>query len=559
MRETGCCGAPPSASSFNCRAEFPGLYRVQSQTVPCTIEGYSAFSLPVTPRFRQRFDLDIPVRLSKLEAMKRRKALKFAVGGGLTGGLLNSHSQEKVNPGNTPIPARRSRGDSGEVFGTSDRLHVPTSGTINGEWIAENGRNIPLRDKYDVIVCGGGPAGFTAALAAARRGVKVALIEVNGTIGGVWTSGMLSWILDAVNKPGIMAELVSNLETRGIGRRVHSAWVYDAELMKQLLEEMLVDAGVDIRLHTRVVGAITDDSNRLAAVLTESKSGREGWTAQSFIDCTGDGDLGAQAGCEFEFGRPSDGVTQPFSMMGILSGVETDEIAAFIRGQCEPRNLGNPKKNFLAELRSAGIDPSYGGPTIFEIRDGLYAMMANHQYNVSAINADDVSKATIEARREVHAIVSALKKKGGIWNELHLNCTGEQIGTREGRRIMGRYYMTSEDLKIGAKFDDNICDVTFPIDVHATDPKKTKEIEAKPFKSRDYQIPLRALMARDVDGLLVAGRCISGDFIAHSSYRVTGNAVAMGEAAGVAAAVAVKEKVLPHEVPFEALGAQTTA
>jgi hypothetical protein len=246
-------------------------------------------------------------------------------------------------------------------------------------------------------------------------------------------------------------------------------------------------------------------------------------------------------------------------MMGILSGVSTDEIAAFIRGQCEPRNLGNPKQNFLAELRGAGIDPSYGGPSIFEIRDGLYAMMANHQYNVSSINADDVSKATIEARREVHAIVGALKKKGGVWKELHLNCTSEQIGTREGRRIMGRYYMTGEDLRTGATFEDNICDVTFPIDVHATDPTKTKAIESKPFRSKDYQIPLRALMARDVDGLLVAGRCISGDFIAHSSYRVTGNAVAMGEAAGVTAAVAVEEKTLPHEVPFDALGGQRVA
>ncbi|MDF1814388.1 MAG: FAD-dependent oxidoreductase [Verrucomicrobiales bacterium] len=488
--------------------------------------------------------------------MKRRDALQFVVGGGVGAVASTGFSQDRVNPENRPIPPRRSRKATGEIFGTNERLHVRTSGKISGDWFEEGGRNIPLRDSSDVIVCGGGPAGFTAALAAARRGANVTLIEVNGTIGGVWTSGLLSWILDAVNKKGIMEEITGELKTRGMGRRVESAWVYDAEQLKMLLEEMLVEAGVKIRLHTRVVGAVADDSNRLTAILTESKSGREAWTAKNFIDCTGDGDLAAQAGCEFEFGRPADGVTQPFSMMGILSGVSTDEIAAFIRGQCEPRKLGNPKKNFLTELRSAGIDPSYGGPTIFEIREGLYAMMANHQYNVSAINADDVSKATIEGRKEVHAIVNALKKKGGIWQDLHLNTTSEQIGTREGRRIMGRYYMTGEDLRTGAQFEDNICDVTFPIDVHATDPKVTKAIESKPFRSKNYQIPLRALFARDVDGLLVAGRCISGDFIAHSSYRVTGNAVAMGEAAGVAAAIAVQENALPHEVPFEALGSQ---
>ena len=97
----------------------------------------------------------------------------------------------------------------------------------------------------------------------------------------------------------------------------------------------------------------------------------------------------------------------------------------------------------------------------------------------------------------------------------------------------------------------------FPIDVHSTSPDKTKEIETKPFKSQPYDIPLRSLIAADIDGLMVAGRCISGDFIAHSSYRVTGNAVAMGEAAGVTSAIAAREKVLPHEVPFEALKTTT--
>ncbi len=491
-----------------------------------------------------------------MKKIDRRKALQFGIGGAVSGGAGMLYGQDKVNPGNKPPrPMRRGAPAKSEGFGTTERLHVPTSGELTGDgWFSEDGRKIPVRDEFDVIVAGGGPAGFTAALAAARRGIRVALIEVNGCIGGIWTAGQLSWILDATNKTGIMAELVADMKRTGTGRLVERAYVYDGERMKQLLEEKLVKAGVSIRLHTRVVAAVTDDSNRLSTLITESKSGREAWTAKAFIDSSGDGDLAAQAGCEFEFGRPGDGVTQPFSLMAILSGVETDGIAEFIRGQAEVRKLGSPKKNFLAELRSVGIDPSYGGPSIFEIRDGLYAMMANHQYGASSINADDVSRATIEARREIHAMVDALRKKGGPWKELHLNLTGEQIGTREGRRIFGRYYVTGEDLRTGAKFDDNICDVTFPIDVHSTDKDKTKAIESKPFKSRPYQIPLRALVARDVDGLMLAGRCISGDFIAHSSYRVTGNAVAMGEAAGVTSAIAVKNKTLPHDVPFSELG-----
>lgn len=485
----------------------------------------------------------------------RRRFAKGLAAGALSASVSLSGAQERVNPENRPKPLPRPRpGDETRVFGTNERMHVRTSGSLKGDWFVEDSREIPLAGNYDVIVCGGGPAGFAAALAAARSGAKTALIEVHGCIGGIWTAGMLSWILDGFNKPGIMAELLDRLREQGNGQQFKSAWVYHPEPMKLLLEDMLLEAGVDIRLFTRVVGAVPDPSGRLTTVVTESKTGREVWTAHSFVDATGDGDLAAQAGCGFDFGRPGDGITQPFSLMALFHGVKSEEIAPFINHYAEARGLGRAKSNLLAEFRSAGIDPSYGGPSIFEIHDGLYAMMANHQYQVSAIDATDVTRATLEARRENHALVDALRKKGGPWKGIEIISTGEQIGTREARRIHGRYSVSDEDLKTGARFEDGICRVTFPIDVHATDPKKTKEIEAKPFKSQPYDIPLRSLMARDVDGLVLAGRCISGGFIAHSSYRVTGNAVAMGEAAGVTCAVAAREKVLPHEVPFEALG-----
>lgn len=465
--------------------------------------------------------------------------------------------QERVNPQNRPQPARANAGPAeAGTFGRSERRHVRTSGELQGDWFAEAARQIPVVSDCDVLVCGAGPAGFAAALAAARRGARTTLLEVHGCIGGVWTAGLLSWILDGINKPGIMAEVLQRLEAQNNGRRMKSAWVYHPEPMKLLLEEMLLEAGVKIRLFTRVVGAVTDAQHRLSAVLTESKSGREVWRAKAFVDATGDGDLAAQAGCGFDFGRPSDGVTQPMSLLALLHGVSTDEIAPFVNHVAEERGLGRGKENFLAELRSAGIDPSYGGPSIFEIRDGLYAMMANHQYNVSAINADEVTQATLEARRENHAMVQALRKKGGPWKGVEIIATAEQIGTREARRIHGRYTVRDEDLRDGARFEDGICRVTFGIDVHSTDPRKTKAIESQPYKSQHYDIPLRALMAKDVDGLVLAGRCISGGFIAHSSYRVTGNSVAMGEAAGVVCAVAAQERVLPHEVPFAALGAQ---
>lgn len=488
---------------------------------------------------------------------RRSFARRLALGSGAfaaSGSALPVPAQERVNPGNVPprpSPPRRPAGAIDPIFGTNERMHVRTAGALKGDgWFHENAREIPVAGDFDTIVCGAGPAGFAAALAAARAGAKTALIEVHGCIGGIWTAGMLSWILDGNGKPGIMSELLARLGDANNGRFFGGAWVYHPEPMKLLLEDMLIEAGVKIRLFTRVVGAVTNDHNRLAAIVTESKTGREVWTAKNFIDATGDGDLAAQAGCGFDYGRPGDGVTQPMSLMALFVGVKTDEIAKFVNHVAEERGLGKGKPNFLAELRRAGVEPSYGGPSIFEIHDGLYAMMANHQYQVSAINADDVTRATLEARRENHALIAALRKMGGPWKQAEIICTGEQIGTREARRIHGRYTVTDDDLKNGAKFEDGICHVKFPIDVHSTDPGKTKEIESKPFKSQPYDIPLRSLMVKDVDGLMVAGRCISGGFIAHSSYRVTGNAVAMGEAAGLTSAIAAREKTLPHEVPF---------
>lgn len=493
--------------------------------------------------------------------MDRRKFGKFLAGGtaAFVTGAASASGKEPAVDGITRPSNPMLLDGGGQSVWNSTAQHVRTHGWVSpdGKVFHEAARNIPIVEEDDVIVCGGGPAGVAAALASAQSGAKTRLLEVNGCVGGVWTAGALTLIIDAQNKPGIMREILQNLEERGASNTLQNGSVaYDTEKTKLLLEDLLLDAGVKIQLHTRVVGAATDIDNRLSVIVTESKSGRQAWRAKSFIDCSGDGDLAAQAGCGYEFGQKGTGLTQPMSLMVLLTGVTTEGIAKFIRGDAEIQKLGNPKKNLLAEFQRAGVDPSYGGPTIFRVRDGLYAMMANHEYGTLAIDAAHVTDATLQARREIHKLVNSLKSLGGPWTNLEIVATAEHIGTREGRRILGRYQLTGEDLKKGARFDDGICRVRFGIDVHSTNPGKTKAIEKKPFKSKPYDIPLRALIARDVTGLMMAGRCISGDFIAHSSYRVTGNAVAMGEAAGVASAIAATTRKLPHEVPFSLVSNQ---
>ena len=414
----------------------------------------------------------------------------------------------------------------------------------------EPSREIPIVDQADVVVCGAGPAGIAAAVGAARAGAKTRLLEVNGCLGGVWTSGLLSWILDAGNKTGLMQEILARLDQRGASAKFGSSIGYDCELMKLLLEQMAVEAGVKIQLHSRVVATAKDDSNRLRLVVTESKSGRQAWSGCAFVDATGDGDLAARAGCGFDYGRPQSGETQPLSMIVILVGIEPDEVSRFVRGLAEPQGERDPKARLLEEMQRAGVEPSYARPTLFHIRQGLFCMMANHEYGVAATDAAQITEATIRARQEVHRLVDGLRSLGGVWKNVQIVATPEHVGVREGRRIHGLYQVTTEDLIQGARHDDAVCRVTFPVDVHSTDPNKEKGIMREGVRAKPYDIPYRALVARDVEGLLVAGRPISGDFVAHSSYRVTGNAAAMGEAAGVAAALAAKTKRLPREVPW---------
>lgn len=430
----------------------------------------------------------------------------------------------------------------GEVLRTSGAL------SPDGGHLSEAAREIPVAGRSQVVVCGGGPAGIAATLAAARAGADVRLIELAGCLGGVWTAGLLTKILDSSDKSGIMAELLTLFSERGSSvARDTKGTVYDPEVAKLLLEELLVEAGVKILLHTRVVGAVTNAQNRLTAIVTESKSGRQAWVADRFIDCTGDGDLAAQAGCQFEVGFGSDCTCQPMSMLALLTGIEPDAVREFIR-----ESGSAAKKRLLTLMEDSSINPSYRAPTLRHLHSGIYSIMTNHEYGVSAFDNEAITEATIRARREIHEIVSGLRKLGGPWKDIAVVATAEQIGVREGRRIRGRYEVTADDLAIGLRHKEAVCRVTFPIDVHALSTTGNKEIDRN-FKSgglKPYDIPYPALVAADVDGLLMAGRCISGDFIAHSSYRVTGNAVALGEAAGLAAARSVAAGVLPHELTW---------
>ncbi|CAN5901199.1 putative intracellular survival FAD-dependent oxidoreductase IbeA [soil metagenome] len=411
--------------------------------------------------------------------------------------------------------------------------------------------DLPLMEDVDVIVCGAGPAGVSAAITAARAGAKVRLFEWRGCLGGVWTAGLLGYLLD-FDKPGFAKELSDKLHARDARRGTSEKSIcYEPEGMKLLLEDLCVEAGVKFQLHTRVAAAYRE-GKRLTTIITESKSGRQAWRAPVFIDTTGDGDLGNLAGCSWEIGEAKDCPCQPMSLNALLVVKDAGAMVDFIHASDPSKKDGLAKDAFLNEIKRAGFFPSYSKPTLWQVRDNLLLVMMNHEYGIKPFDAAQVTEATVRARGELNKIVNGLRKLGDPWEGIQLAATAEQIGVRDGRRIAGRYTVNKDDLINGARYDDAVVRPTFPVDIHAisADHNKTAAYSNAGIKVIPYDVPLRALIAKDVDGLMMAGRCISGDFIAHASYRVTGNAVAMGEAAGVVAALAAASKRLPHEVEW---------
>ena len=408
--------------------------------------------------------------------------------------------------------------------------------------VREAPRNTPVAADVDVVVVGGGPTGVGAALAAAGEGATTLVIERHGMLGGMWTAGLLNPVFDS-RKGWLVEKLIEGL-------RKADAWrdrkmpVFDPESMKFTLERMLSEANAPFWYHVQATDPIVADGT-VQGVIVEGKSGREAVLAKVVVDCTGDGDVAARAGVPFQLGREIDGLAQPMTLMFEVSDVESFEghAAADLdaRYMLEALTLAIEEHGLPFRL-PYGKKP-HGTPWMIQIpRAGVVAIQATHVYRYDATNTRDVTRATVEARRQVHEIfLKAMRKVPGMEN-IRLSQTAPSIGVRESRHLEGQYTLGADDVAGGRRFDDAVACCTFGCDIHEIypDDPHSKRIRAKPF-----EIPYRCLVPKDRDGLLFAGRCISGTHEAHASYRVTGTCMAMGQAAGLAAAIAAQRNVSP--------------
>lgn len=411
-----------------------------------------------------------------------------------------------------------------------------------------------IRDTWDtdVLVVGSGSAGATAAITAAREGASVTLIERYGFMGGISTQvldtfygfytpgeqphkvvgGVPDLVVDALRERG---KMLLRPNTYGAGQGI----TYDPETLKHVWEQMAVEAGVRILYHTFVVDALAA-GDRVRGVVAVNKGGFFNLRAKVVIDASGDADVAAAVGVPFE--SAEHGPVQSLTTTFRLLNVDIERARAV-------------KKDQLHDLMAEAIDEGYALPR----REGsvhitpLQGVMATNMTRVGEIDATDAEQLThaeIEGRRQAFEYFRFLRDKVPGYQQAEIANLSTQIGIRESRRIFGVYRLNREDVVSARKFEDAIAQCGAPIEEHHAGSDTRWEYLPE---GETYDIPYRCLLPGRVDGLLVAGRCLSADHDAHASVRSMGQCMAMGQAAGLAAHLAASHNTTPREVSITAL------
>lgn len=406
-------------------------------------------------------------------------------------------------------------------------------------------REIPVVGKYDVVVCGGGPGGIMAAIAAARGGAKTCLIERYGFLGGMATAGLVAPISvfnyngrRIIN--GLPWEFVERLEQIGGAREEKPLGniTFSPEKYKIIAQRMLKEAGVDIYFHSYITGVGMDKntgSNRIEYVIIDNKNGAEAVTGKYFIDATGDSDLAAMAGVPMQ---PVTGQLQPASLIFMLSGVDTDALPMIRHSQQGVNYHDLMIRDLFTKLREEGKEdvPVFGGPWYCGIlADGIVLVNMTRHF---ADMTDNRVAGEMECllRENAHRYTELLRKYIPAFKNAELIATAPMTGIRETRRIKGAHTLTGEEYLEAIDFEDSVARGCHPVDIHSANSTNQR---CQFMKDAGF-VPYRSLYATEYPNMLVAGRNFSADEVASASLRVQASVMGLGQAAGTAAAMCVE-------------------
>lgn len=431
----------------------------------------------------------------------------------------------------------------------------------------------------DVLVVGGGPAGLGAALGAAEAGAHVILAERYGFLGGNATAALVMPLMSFHTQkellrdsegtfklfpqdhgPGdpIIAGALSHLLHRlvelngAISPSLDTGFTvpFDPEIFKLAALELLDDAGVEFLFHA-FASDVYRSSNKIKGVVFETKSGPIVITAQAIVDCTGDGDIAAGAGASYEIGREKDQLVQPMTLMFRMVNFDHTVFEQYVRDHPTQWRGVHGLWNLIKLATEAGHLNLAREDILFFATPHAKELSVNSTRVTKVLGTDvwDLSYAEWISRLQMKQVSQFLTRYVPGFEESYVVQSGVNIGVRESRRIQGLYQLTADDILNAKRFEDVIARGAYPIDIH--DPTGIGTTLKRIPLGEAYDIPLRCLLPKGIQGLLVAGRCMSGTHEAHSSYRVMPISMATGQAAGVCAALATKQSIMPDEVIFQ--------
>jgi len=429
--------------------------------------------------------------------------------------------------------------------------------------------------KYDVIVCGAGTSGMNAAIAARRNGARTLIVEASGLLGGTNVISLVSPFMtfhDGNRQviKGIADEIISRLKEQKLALGhikdpidfASSITPYDVEGLKQIYFDIVEEEGIECLFHSFIYDVIMED-DKLVGIEVVNKSGKMQLFADVIIDATGDGDVCALAGAEFIMGRSKDNKSQPMTMLFTMGNVNFDEIKEYMKNNRNDFVLADDYdfgylgvSGFFSKVKEAMEKNEFDLPRdrvlFFEdIHNNQVTINMTRVLNLSAVDAWDLSKAEMEGRQQIKKAVKFLKDYIPGFKESYVVRTPNAIGKRESRHIIGDYILTEEDLHEKREFADSIALGAFPIDIHSPDGKSI--LEHRTSANNAYEVPYRILLPKGIENLLVTGRCVSSTHEANASLRVGPSVMALGQASGTAAALAVKHKVTPRDLDITLL------